>query len=91
MKDTIGYLDTEGKLHGCERWGHLDLAWDIVVDQIKHPVANRLNAEDYLMELGWIAVRTHDVFSRIGCIKDTTSGEKVSSNKATKRLSLQAL
>lgn len=76
MKDMIGYLDTDGKLHRCESFEHLDLAWDIVVDQMNHPAINRLNAEDYLMELGWIAIRAHDVFSRIGCIKDTSSEEK---------------
>lgn len=64
-----GFLDTEGKLHECERWEHLDLAYEIV-DNLGVFVRNRLEAEDYLQKLGWIVVRMNDVYGLIGCFKD---------------------
>lgn len=68
-----GFLDTDGRLYECEPWGHLDEAYDIV-ENMGVPVANRLKAEEYLQKLGWIVVRTHDVYSLIGFFKDDSSG-----------------
>lgn len=64
-----GYLDTEGKLHKCESWEHLDLAYEIV-EKLGVSVRNRIEAEDYLQKLGWIVVRVNDVYGLIGCFKD---------------------
>ncbi len=70
-----GYLDTTGKLHECEHYGHLDLAWELV-DAMKHPVRTRLDAERYLQELGWLVVRDHDIYGLIGYIKEDGKEER---------------
>ena len=64
-----GFLDTEGKLHECEAWEHLDEATDIV-EKMNITVANRLEAEEYLQKLGWVVVRDRDVYGLIGYYLD---------------------
>ena len=70
-----GFLDTEGKLHPCEHYEHLDLAFDIV-EEMGVIVHNRLEAEEYLQKLGWVCVRTNDVYGLIGCFKDIENGKE---------------
>lgn len=60
-----GFLDREGKLHGCSIYGHLDKAWDIV-EEMGQKCKNRLDAEQYLQHLGWVVVRNDDVYGLIG-------------------------
>ena len=63
--NDIGFLDTEGILHPCDSWGHMDLALDIT-DDMGLSFYNRLDAEDYLKKLGWIVIRARDVYGFIG-------------------------
>lgn len=67
-----GYLDTNGKLHKCDAYGHLDLAFDIT-DKMGIISITRLDAESTLLKLGWIVVRTNDVYGNIGTIKDAST------------------
>ena len=83
--DSIGFLDTEGKLHKCEPWEHLDKAWGIVVDEMGVAVQNRLEAEEYLQKLGWIAIRTKDVYGLIGYYKEKGNEERYHLTDAQKK------
>lgn len=74
--NNIGFLDTEGKLHKCESWEHLDKAWEIVVDEMGIAVQNRLEAEEYLQKLGWIVIRAKDVYGLIGYYKEQGNEER---------------
>ena len=85
-----GFLDTEGKFHECEPWGHLDKAWEIVVEEMKVPVANRLKAEEHLQKLGWVVVRTSDVYGLIGYCKSEDSDERYSLTEKQKDWLLNA-
>lgn len=67
-----GYLDIEGKLHECSSWEHLDKAKEIV-ESMGVSINNRLDAETYLQKLGWIVVRTNDVYGLIGYCKKEDS------------------
>ena len=60
-----GFLDREGKLHPCSSWEHLDKAAEIA-EAMGVKVYNRLDAEEYLKRLGWIVVRSRDVYGLIG-------------------------
>lgn len=60
-----GFLDREGKLHPCNSWEHLDKAAEIA-EEMGVKVRNRLDAEDYLKKLGWVVVRSRDVYGLIG-------------------------
>lgn len=68
-----GLLDTDGKLHPCEPYGHMALAKDIV-SVMNISVATGFEAEEYLQKQGWIVVRTRDVHGLIGCF--TGNGEE---------------
>lgn len=63
-----GFLDTEGKLHKCEAWEHLDYATELV-ENMGVSINNRLEAEEYLQKLGWVVVRDSDVYGLIGYYK----------------------
>ncbi len=67
-----GFLDTEGNLHECESWEHLDKAFTIV-ENMGVSVANRLEAEEYLQKLGWIVIRTKNVYGLIGYLKENSN------------------
>ena len=81
-----GFLDTNGKLYTCEPFEHLDKAAEIV-ESMGITVSTRLNAEEYLQKLGWIVVRTNDVYGLIGCFKDTdeTNEERYHLTKEQKK------
>lgn len=64
-----GFLDTEGILYECSSWEHLDKAEEIV-ESMGISISNRLEAENYLQKLGWVVVRTRDVYGMIGCYKE---------------------
>lgn len=70
-----GILDLEGNIHACEPFEHMDLAYEIV-DDMGVSVRNRLEAEEYLQKLGWIVIRTRDVYGLIGNFKDFESGSE---------------
>lgn len=70
-----GFLDTEGILHECSSWEHLDKAEEIV-ESIGVSISNRLEAEKYLQKQGWVVVRTNDVYGLIGYHKNKHSEER---------------
>lgn len=72
----IGFLDPEGKLHECNSYEHLDLAVEIT-EKMGKSFRNRLDAENYLLSLGWIAVRARDVYGNIGYFKSSGSEERL--------------
>lgn len=91
MKSThlIGILDTDGILHECRPYEHLELAWDIVVNDMGNPefVTNTLGAEIYLQKLGWIVIGSCGADSFIGYFKDLdnpNSEERIHLTKAQK-------
>lgn len=76
-----GFLDTKGKLHECESYEHLSKAREIVdfltqTEELKAPILNGVQAEDYLQKLGWIVIRTNDVYGFIGHYKSESSTER---------------
>ena len=82
-----GYLDREGKIHTCEAWKHLDKAVEII-EEMGVEISNRLDAEEYLQKLGWIVIRSRDVYGFIGLHADgkeeclhLTNAQKASLNK----------
>ena len=70
-----GFLDREGKLHSCNAWEHLDKAAEIV-EEMGVEISNRLDAEEYLQKLGWIVIRSRDVYGLIGIYVDGKDGKK---------------
>ena len=60
-----GFLDREGKLHPCNAWEHLYKAVEIT-EEMGVEINNRLDAEEYLQKLGWVVIRSRDVYSLIG-------------------------
>lgn len=60
-----GFLDREGKLHSCNAWEHLDKEAEIV-EEMGVEISNGLDAEEYLQKLGWIVIRSRDVYGLIG-------------------------
>lgn len=76
-----GFLDTKGKFHKCEPYEHLDKAREIVdfftqTEELNAPVYNEVQAEEYLQKLGWIVIRTDDVYGLIGHYKSADSYER---------------
>lgn len=64
-----GFLDREGKLHPCNSWEHLDKAVEIA-EEMGVEISNRLDAEEYLQKIGWIVIRSRDVYGFIGLHTD---------------------
>ena len=67
-----GLLDTDGKLHECSSYEHLDKAASIV-EKLGISVSNKLEAEEYLQKLGWIIIRTNNVYGLIGYFKENSN------------------
>ena len=67
-----GLLDTDGKLHKCNAWEHLDKAFSIV-KKLGISVANKLEAEEYLQKSGWIIIRINNVYGLIGYFKENSN------------------
>ena len=67
--NKIGILPPDGQLIPCNSYEHLDIAYELV-EKMQHPVANRLEAEFYLQQLGYIIVRSRDVYGLIGYLDD---------------------
>ncbi len=60
-----GFLDTEGELHECEAWGHPNLAAELVKN-MGVSVVDAVEAEGYLQKLGWLVIRTFDIWGLVG-------------------------
>ena len=67
--NKVGILAPDGKLIPCESYDHLNIA-DKLVKEMEHPVNNKLEAEEYLQQLGYIVVRARDVYGLIGYLDD---------------------
>ena len=61
----LGFLSPEGVLTECVSWGHLSKAEEIC-KQLGIKTRNGVEAEQYLMNKGYIVVRAQDVYGLIG-------------------------
>lgn len=49
-----GFLSPEGVMHECDAWEHLDLALSLAAGRSNRLFKNRIEAEDYLYEQGFV-------------------------------------
>lgn len=70
-----GFLDREGKIHTCEAYEHLDKAVEIT-EEMGVEISNRLDAEVYLEKLGWVVIRSRDVYGFIGLYEVHADGKE---------------
>ncbi len=70
-----GFLDREGTLHPCNAWEHLYKALE-VIKEMGVEISSGLDAEGYLQKLGWIVIRSSDVYGLIGIYVDGREGKK---------------
>ena len=70
---NIGYLTPEGKIIECESYEHLSLASELIDKMIETGIevpsiakTNGVEAEGYLLSLGYIAIRAKDCYGYIG-------------------------
>lgn len=67
VENKIGYLDPEGKLHACASCEHMRIAHEIVSELgLLKPGMTGLDAENALLDLGWVCVRSRYVYGRMG-------------------------
>ena len=75
MNNTFktGFLKPDGTLIPCESFEHtskaLDICWAINI-----PCRSGIDAEDKLLDLGYVEVRARDVIHRIGFYKEDKDG-----------------
>ena len=67
--NKVGILAPDGKLIPCESYDHLNIA-NKLVKEMEHPVNNKLEAEEYLQQLGYVVIRARDVYGLIGYLDD---------------------
>lgn len=58
----IGFLNPQGELIKCSSWGHLDKAVEICEEIYNKYFIYRQEAEDYILSLGYVAIRARDVY-----------------------------
>lgn len=58
----IGYLNLEGELIECKHFEHLDKARELCYQLYGKDFFIRQDAEDYLLDMGYIVIRRADVF-----------------------------
>lgn len=63
--NECGFLSPEAVLYECASYDHLSTAIKIC-EGLGKVCYNGIEAEDYLMDLGWVVVRARDVYGRIG-------------------------
>lgn len=62
----LGYLSPEGDFYECFTFGHLDLA-KTIVNNLKYAygesveLLTSIEAESYLLDLGWVCIRRNDI------------------------------
>ena len=69
----IGFLKPNGELIVCEHYEHTSKAFDICME-LDIPCRNGIDAEDKLLDLGYVEVRARDVIHRIGFYKEDKDG-----------------
>ena len=70
----IGFLKPDGTLIACEHYEHTSKAFDICME-LDIPCRNGIDAEDKLLDLGYVGVRARDVIHRIGVHKQDKNGK----------------
>lgn len=73
MNNTIGFLKLNGTLIPCESYEHTSKAFDIC-SVLNIPCRSGIDAEDKLLDLGYVEVRARDVIHRIGVHKEDKDG-----------------
>lgn len=58
----IGFLNPKGELLECSSWEHLDKAVELCEQLFGIDFYVRQDAEDYLLSLGYMAIRARDVY-----------------------------
>jgi len=87
MTSYIGYLPPNGELIECESYGHTSLALDLVEKMKDVPAefkTNGVKAEEYLLSLGYIAVRARDAYGKIGYFVNENSERRIHMTEAQK-------
>lgn len=59
-----GFLDTNGILYPCPKYGHISLAEKLVNKYNLKKTKHFELCEDVLLKNGWICIRTSDVYKR---------------------------
>ena len=75
MNNTFetGFLKPDGTLIPCESFEHTSKAFDICL-ALNIPCRSGIDAEDKLLDLGYVEVRAWDVIHRIGVYKEDKDG-----------------
>jgi len=58
----IGYLTPEAEFIECEHYGHLDLALEITETKYEKQFMNRIDAENFLLNIGVLVLRARDAY-----------------------------
>ena len=66
--NDIGFLSPAGELTPCESFEHLDVAKELAEKLSGEKYYNRLLAEEYLLDKGYVVVRARDVYASLGYI-----------------------
>ncbi len=69
----IGFLKPDGTLIACEHYEHTSKAFDIC-SELNIPCMSGIDAEDKLLDLGYVEIRARDVIHRIGFYKEDEDG-----------------
>ena len=64
----MGFLKPDGTLIPCESYEHTSKAFDICME-LDIPCRSGVDAEDKLLNLGYVEIRARDVIHRIGFYK----------------------
>ena len=70
MSDN-GYLTPEGILEECDSYEHCDKAREIC-ESLGQKFLTGVQAENYLLDKGYVVVRTRDVYARLGYVHGDT-------------------
>ena len=69
----IGFLRPDGTLIPCEHYEHTNKAFDIC-KELNIPYRSGIDAENKLLDLGYVEIRARDVIHRIGFYKEDKDG-----------------
>lgn len=69
----IGFLKPDGTLIACEHYEHTSKAFDICME-LDIPCKSEIDAEDKLLDIGYVEIRARDVVHRIGFYKQDKDG-----------------
>lgn len=84
---NLGYLSPDGKFYSCNSFEHLDLAYKIcskitkLVYNTPIELVNKIEAEKYLEDIGYICFRSRDINYYHFCSKDYKNILNIADNK----------